>query len=214
MSGQSDQDFFAELGEINVDPLDLLFPQGFNGEEQKESKALDPYSLAIEIRFAPTDVELVLYYLKRKICEKRFELDIIRDVDDYKWDSQEFPELSPLESGWQWNFFGPRDRRYHTGARSNRKTRQGWWKATGRDRSVVYTSRKVGVKKTLAFYRGRAPRGERTDWKMQEYTLSEEELRGRANVQDFYSLHKLCKKGEMDFMEIDLGPQPNISETV
>ncbi|KAL3568182.1 hypothetical protein D5086_030833 [Populus alba] len=56
--------------------------------------------------------------------------------------------------------------------------------------------------------------GERTDWKMQEYTLSEEELRGRANVQGFYALYKLCKKGEMDFMEIDLGPQPNFSETV
>jgi len=49
---------------------------------------------------------------------------------------------------------------------------------------------------------------------MQEYTLSEEELRGRANVQEFYALYKLCKKGEMDFMEIDLGPQPNFSETV
>ena len=123
-------------------------------------------------------------------------------------------QLSPLESDWQWYFFGPRDRRYRTGARSNRATRQGWWKATGRDRSIVYNSRKVGVKKTLVFYRGRAPRGERTDWKMQEYTLSEEELRGRANVQEFYALYKLCKKGEMDFMEIDLGPQPNFSETV
>jgi hypothetical protein len=46
--------------------------------------------LAIEIRFAPTDVELVLYYLKRKICEKRFELDIIRDVDVYKWDPESY----------------------------------------------------------------------------------------------------------------------------
>jgi len=84
-----------------------------------------------------------------KICEKRFELDIIRDVDVYKWDPEELPELSPLESDWQWYFFSPGDRRYHTGARSNRATRQGWWKATGRDRSTVYNSRKVGVKKTL-----------------------------------------------------------------
>ncbi|KAF9673138.1 hypothetical protein SADUNF_Sadunf11G0117400 [Salix dunnii] len=41
-AGQSDQDFFAELGEIDADPLDLLFTQGFNGEEQEESKASDP----------------------------------------------------------------------------------------------------------------------------------------------------------------------------
>jgi hypothetical protein len=45
MPGQSDQDFFAELGEIDADPLDLLFTQGINGEEQKESKALDPFSI-------------------------------------------------------------------------------------------------------------------------------------------------------------------------
>ncbi|KAL4627901.1 hypothetical protein ACB092_05G200000 [Castanea dentata] len=45
-SNQSDQDFFAELGEIETDPLDLLFNQGFTGDhEQKESKAMDPFSL-------------------------------------------------------------------------------------------------------------------------------------------------------------------------
>jgi hypothetical protein len=66
----------------------------------------------------------------------------------------------------------PRDRRYpSTGARLNRETKQGCWKDTGRDRSIVYNSRKVGVKKSLVFYRGRAPRGERTDWEMQEYTF-------------------------------------------
>ncbi|KAJ6770791.1 WRKY TRANSCRIPTION FACTOR 14-RELATED [Salix purpurea] len=41
-AGQSDQDLFAELGEIDADPLDLLFTQDFNGEEQEESKASDP----------------------------------------------------------------------------------------------------------------------------------------------------------------------------
>ena len=106
-------------------------------------------------------------------CKKRFELDIIRDVDVYKWDPEELPELSPLESDWRWYFFGPRDRRYpSTGARLNRATKQGCWiKDTGRDRSIVYNSRKVVVKKSLVFYRGRAPRGERTDWEMQEYTF-------------------------------------------
>lgn len=40
-SNQSDQDFFAELGEIETD---LLFSQGF-GSDQKESKGLDPFNL-------------------------------------------------------------------------------------------------------------------------------------------------------------------------
>ncbi|KAE9591607.1 putative transcription factor WRKY family [Lupinus albus] len=43
-SNQSHEDFFAELGEIEADdPLNLLFTQGFN--DQKESKALDPFHL-------------------------------------------------------------------------------------------------------------------------------------------------------------------------
>ncbi|CAL0300995.1 unnamed protein product [Lupinus luteus] len=42
-NNQSHEDFFAELGEIEADPLNLLFTQGFN--DQRESKALDPYHL-------------------------------------------------------------------------------------------------------------------------------------------------------------------------
>lgn len=47
----SDQDFFADLGEIEADPLDLLFTQAFSGDDdhdhqEKDSKGLmDPFSL-------------------------------------------------------------------------------------------------------------------------------------------------------------------------
>ncbi|KAI4299825.1 hypothetical protein L6164_033250 [Bauhinia variegata] len=41
------EDFFAELGEIEADPLDLLFTQGFNAAadhaQRPESKGLDPF---------------------------------------------------------------------------------------------------------------------------------------------------------------------------
>lgn len=42
-------------------------------------------------RFHPTDEELVDYYLRKKICSRRIELDVIKDVDLYKiepWDLQ------------------------------------------------------------------------------------------------------------------------------
>ncbi|KAE9594868.1 hypothetical protein Lal_00013327 [Lupinus albus] len=42
-NNQCHEDFFAELEEIEADPLNLLFTQGFN--DQRESKALDPYHL-------------------------------------------------------------------------------------------------------------------------------------------------------------------------
>ncbi|KAJ8561432.1 hypothetical protein K7X08_027622 [Anisodus acutangulus] len=146
-------------------------------------------------RFHPTDEELVLYYLKKKICRKRILLDAIAETDVYNWDPEDLPDLSKLKTGdRQWFFFSPRDRKYPNGARSNRATKHGYWKVTGKDRIIMCNSRAVGVKKTLVFYKGRAPVGERTDWVMHEYTMDEEELKRCQNAHDYYALYKVFKK--------------------
>ncbi|BAT87729.1 hypothetical protein LR48_Vigan09g174400 [Vigna angularis] len=46
-SNNQSEDFFAELGEIEADPLDILFTQGFGAadDQREESKALDPFHL-------------------------------------------------------------------------------------------------------------------------------------------------------------------------
>ncbi|XP_023551312.1 NAC domain-containing protein 17-like [Cucurbita pepo subsp. pepo] len=146
-------------------------------------------------RFHPTDEELVLYYLKFKICGRKLKLDIIRETDVYKWEPEELPGQSKLKSGdRQWFFFSPREHRYPNASRLSRATRHGYWKATGKDRIIQCNSRNVGVKKTLVFYLGRAPNGERTDWVMHEYSLEEDELKRCKNVKDYYALYKLYKK--------------------
>ncbi|KAG8365681.1 hypothetical protein BUALT_Bualt18G0131800 [Buddleja alternifolia] len=44
-NNSSEDSFFADLGEIEGDPLDLLFSQGFSGDHGgRESKGLDPFS--------------------------------------------------------------------------------------------------------------------------------------------------------------------------
>ncbi|MED6210370.1 hypothetical protein PIB30_063444 [Stylosanthes scabra] len=122
-------------------------------------------------RFHPTEEELVGYYLKRKINSLKIDLDVIVEIDLYKmepWDIQDKCKLGYEEQN-EWYFFSHKDKKYPTGTRTNRATAAGFWKATGRDKAVMSKNRIIGMRKTLVFYKGRAPNGRKTDWIMHEY---------------------------------------------
>ena len=84
----------------------------------------------------------------------------------------------------EWYFFSHKDKKYPTGTRTNRATAAGFWKATGRDKAVhsVASRRSIGMRKTLVFYRGRAPHGTKTDWIMHEYRLEDKDYEPKCNV--------------------------------
>ena len=90
----------------------------------------------------------------------------------------------------EWYFFNPRDRKYANGSRANRATDKGYWKATGKDRSINSGSKTVGMKKTLVYYNGRAPKGERTNWVMHEYRLDDEECERLHALQVSFSYQR------------------------
>ncbi|THU50326.1 hypothetical protein C4D60_Mb06t19030 [Musa balbisiana] len=71
----------------------------------------------------------------------------------------------------EWHLFSYKDRKHPSGTRTSRATAAGFWKATGRDKPVISSSRVIGLRKTLVFYKGRAPNGRKTDWLMHEYRL-------------------------------------------
>ncbi|XP_019172336.1 PREDICTED: NAC domain-containing protein 86-like [Ipomoea nil] len=158
-------------------------------------EAMATVSLPPGFRFHPTDEELVAYYLKRKINGHSIELDIIPEVDLYKCEPWDLPGKALLPSkDLEWYFISPRDRKYPNGSRTNRATKAGYWKATGKDRKVNSEMREVGMKKTLVYHRGRAPHGARTDWIMHEYRLDERECETRSGLQDAYALCRVFKK--------------------
>ncbi|KAL6131149.1 hypothetical protein ACLB2K_069527 [Fragaria x ananassa] len=126
-------------------------------------------------RFHPTEEELLQYYLRKKVSGQRIDLDVIRKVDLNKlepWDVQEKCNIGTTPQN-DWYFFSHKDKKYPTGTRTNRATAAGFWKATGRDKVIRSNCLRIGMRKTLVFYKGRAPRGQKSDWIMHEYRLDD-----------------------------------------
>ncbi|RWR75745.1 NAC domain-containing protein 68-like protein [Cinnamomum micranthum f. kanehirae] len=125
-------------------------------------------------RFHPTDEELVVHYLCRKVSYQSLPVPIIAEVDLYKYDPWQLPDKA-LFGQKEWYFFTPRDRKYPNGSRPNRAAGSGYWKATGADKPIrpKGSSKHVGIKKALVFYAGKAPKGIKTNWIMHEYRLAD-----------------------------------------
>ncbi|XP_065875059.1 protein CUP-SHAPED COTYLEDON 3 [Euphorbia lathyris] len=129
-------------------------------------------SLPPGFRFYPSDEELVCHYLFKKITNEQLLKGTLVEIDLHTCEPWQLPEVAKLNAN-EWYFFSFRDRKYATGFRTNRATTSGYWKATGKDRTVLdpATREIVGMRKTLVFYRNRAPNGIKTGWIMHEFRL-------------------------------------------
>ncbi|CAE5985670.1 unnamed protein product [Arabidopsis arenosa] len=92
-------------------------------------------------RFHPTEEELLDFYLKNMVYGKRSSVEVIGFLNIYRHDPWDLPGLSRIGER-EWYFFVPRERKHGN-----------------------------GLKKTLVFYRGRAPGGSKTDWVMNEFRM-------------------------------------------
>ncbi|XP_074584695.1 NAC domain-containing protein 83-like [Curcuma longa] len=117
-------------------------------------------------RFHPTDEELVVQYLKRKIHSCPLPASIIPDIINLRnYDPWDLPgDCKEVKY-----FFTHRDAKYLAHGQSNRAARSGYWKAEGKEKQVVasWHNQVVGMKKVLVFYREKPQT--RTDWIMHEY---------------------------------------------
>ncbi|MBA0608197.1 hypothetical protein Godav_020439 [Gossypium davidsonii] len=137
---------------------------------------ISPEIILPGFRFHPTEEELVNYYLKETVLGKNLYCDIIGFLNIYNHYPWDLPGMAKIGER-EWYFFVQRDTRSgHGGKKPNRTTERGYWKATGSDRQIRrLTEPKIitGLRKTLVFYTGKAPNGNRTDWVMNEYRLSD-----------------------------------------
>ncbi|XP_020578928.1 NAC domain-containing protein 100-like [Phalaenopsis equestris] len=122
-------------------------------------------------RFHPTDEEIITHYLLEKIKDQNFSPIAISEANFNDCEPWDLPSKAKMGEK-EWFFFCQKDRKYPTGMRTNRATESGYWKATGKDKEI-YKGKGVivGMKKTLVFYMGRAPRGQKSNWVMHEYRL-------------------------------------------
>ncbi|XP_062180845.1 NAC domain-containing protein 90-like [Phragmites australis] len=130
-------------------------------------------------RFFPTEEELVCFYLRNKLDGIRHgDIERVIPVADVcALDPWQLPEVHRGACAGEepWFYFCPRQEREARGGRPSRTTPSGYWKAAGTPGWVYAANgQPIGTKKTMVFYRGRAPAGAKTKWKMNEYKALED----------------------------------------
>ncbi|XP_056698260.1 NAC domain-containing protein 78-like [Spinacia oleracea] len=178
--------FFLWENDVNTNIIEILQEENAQQKEQLLRMTVDKEMLSSDIqsttcthyssqpgfRFAPTDQELLLYYLKGKVMGKSLGYPVIAERKKYK-----------------------------IGDKTNRLNDFGYWKSSGNDRTVKNISsfppRKIGKIKSLVFYKGKAARGERTSWIMYEYRLQDTKLFDLNVLKDSYVIYKLFESNTL-----------------
>ncbi|KAK4383829.1 NAC domain-containing protein 86 [Sesamum angolense] len=135
-------------------------------EEQYPSPSRSAMNLPIGYRFLPTDEELIVHYLKRKVYSQPLSYNNIPTVNYVLGGDDEEKE---------WYLFSPRKRISSGGTRVDRTTPYGYWKASTDDMPIKHNGEVVGYRNTLVYCKCKSPAGtvKKTDWIMHEYRLKD-----------------------------------------
>ncbi|KAL6544564.1 hypothetical protein OROMI_023426 [Orobanche minor] len=178
-------------------------------------------------RFMPTDKELIIGYLWKKVKNESIPVAEMSEVNLYRFTPNYLTENYPPVGNKEWYFFTPTDRRHPNGNRPKRSVEGiGWWKATGGDKLIKSNGKIIGKKKVLVFYFGKNKSDEeKTNWIMYEYRLDTPSPRPSSNnmrLDDWvlcriYERNKKGKDFDDDRVPDHVGnnllmPQPNYED--
>ncbi|CAO2046161.1 unnamed protein product [Urochloa humidicola] len=114
--------------------------------------------------FFPSDEDLVVHFLRRKVANLPCRPDIIPTVLLQHYNPWELNGTA-LQAGNQWYFFSH--------AAQSRTSPNGYWNPIGADETVTSSGCVIGLKKTLIFCTGEPSKGFKTNWIMHEYHLQD-----------------------------------------
>ncbi|CAN8321955.1 unnamed protein product [Cochlearia groenlandica] len=153
----------------SISMLESKLPPGFRFHPKDDELVCD-YLLLMKRSYLLNDDYYINIHQQQQQRSPNYTPLVLINVDLNKCEPWDIPKMACV-GGKNWYFYSQRDRKYATGHRTNRATATGYWKATGKDKDIQRKGKLVGMRKTLVFYQGRAPRGRKTNWVMHEFRL-------------------------------------------
>ncbi|GFQ01099.1 NAC domain-containing protein 68 [Phtheirospermum japonicum] len=127
-------------------------------------------NLPIGFRFLPTDEELVVHYLKRKVFSLPLPANVIPDLEVFQLNPWDLPGNLKEK---RYFFTEKKMNLTKKCSKSNLNTDYGYWKGTNKEKQILAAPSNlvIGLKKSYVFYKREKGRGLKTQWIMQEFCL-------------------------------------------
>ncbi|XP_061344407.1 NAC domain-containing protein 83-like [Gastrolobium bilobum] len=148
--------------------------------------------LPVGYSFDPADDHLVNYYLKRKVFDQPFPVEIIHEFDVFQSEPWGLPGGGKAFNDHKFFFYYTKGN--VNGNKDKRAAGSGLWRAVGKAKYIVLSGSKelIGKRNTLIFWEGKGNKPIKTKWAMHEFRL--ESLANPYQVSNWAVYHIFEKK--------------------
>ncbi|CAA3011217.1 NAC domain-containing protein 55-like [Olea europaea var. sylvestris] len=147
--------------------------------------------------FHPSDVQIIVDYLIKKIKNQDMPLHWIKLANVYEIDPEKLADEYGQTTMKIWYFFTIRDRKYQNEKRSV-STIDGYWQVEGDDENIKENDETVGFRKKFQFYKGKSESSTKTCWIMYEFRAIDplpprySHVEGQTKLEKDWVLCKIC----------------------
>ncbi|KAK9989773.1 hypothetical protein SO802_030012 [Lithocarpus litseifolius] len=162
-----------------LDDLLMELQDDEDEEDEDEEPAHKQQNCNFGYKFHPTDYDLIVHYLIKKILNQPLPCNRVVDDEDkllYQNNSN-YGETA-------WYFFTRTTQQYRKGKRPILASGNGYWKAMGDDKEINSKEIVVGYKKKFVFHRGNPLSGDKTNWIMKEYRITHPSMERNPRIKN------------------------------